>query len=202
MKILFLTRKFVDGDEVSEYVKALAEKVVSEGGEALILAFDDKEYYSVDDRVEVERVPLHYEGDSLYSWSMMLNNEMKEKARQYFEERDFDVIHANDWMTVPGATAIKQRFEVPVVLTLHSTENERGFESPNAEVISELEWKGCYNADKILVNSDSTRNSAVFDLDAPEQKIEVVDPLGDGWRHTVLKTYENLLDLEEVDVER
>lgn len=199
MKILMLTRKFVDGDEVSEYVKKLAETLVSEGHEAFILAFDDGGYYSVDERVEVERVPLHYEGDSLYSWSMMLNNEMKEKAREYLEEDDFDIIHANDWVTVPGATAIKKQFERPFVLTMHSTENERGFNDPNSEVISEMEWRGCYNADKIFVNSKSTYDSSIHDLDVPDDKIELLNPLNAEWSRSVLKNYENLLNLKEID---
>lgn len=200
MKILILTRKFVDGDDVSEYVKKLAETLVEEGHEASVLAFDDGGYYSVDERVEVERVPLHYEGDSLYSWSMMLNNEMKEKAREYLKEEDFDVIHANDWVTVPGATAIKKHFERPFVLTVHSTENERGFNDPNSEVISEMEWKGCYNADRIFVNSQSTYDSVVHDLDVPEEKLELLNPLSDEWAESVLKNYENLLNLSEIDV--
>lgn len=202
MKVLFLTRKFVDGDDISEYVKSLAETLVNEGHEAFVLAFDDGEYYSVDERVEVERVPLHYEGDSLYSWSMMLNNEMKEKGRELFDERDFEIIHANDWLTVPGATAIKKYSERPFVLTLHSTENERGFNDPNSEVISELEWKGGYKAEKILVNRQSTYDSAVYDLDVPEEKIEVLNPLSGDWHSSALKIYENLLNFKEIDLER
>lgn len=202
MKILFLTRRFVDGDDISEYVKALAEHAVGEGHEAAILAFDDGEYYSVDDRVEVKRVPLHYEGDSLYSWSMMLNNEMKEKAREYLGEKDFDIVHAHDWVTVPGATAIRKYFERPMTLTLHSTENERGFSDPNSEVISELEWKGCHQADRVLVNSEDTYNSVVHDLDIPEDKISILNPLSDGWQESVLKIYKELLNIREVDVKR
>lgn len=202
MRVLFLTRRFVDGDDVSEYVKALAEKLVEEGHNAVILAFDDGEYYSVNEGVKVERVPLHYEGDSLYSWSMMLNNEMKEKAREYLEGQDFDIIHANDWMTVPGATAVKKYSEKPFVFTMHSTENERGFSDPNSGVISELEWKGGYTADKLLVNKHSTYDSAVHDLDIPGEKIEVTNPLTEGWRESVLKIYENLLNLKEIDLEQ
>jgi len=202
MKILFLTRRFADGDDIAEYVKALAEYAVEKGHDAAILAFDDGEYYSVDERVEVERVPLHYEGDSLYSWSMMLNNEMKEKAREYLEKKDFDFVHANDWVTVPGATAIKKYFETPMMLTVHSTENERGFSDPNSDVISELEWKGCHQADKVLTNSDNTYGSLTHDLDVPGSKISVLNPLSNEWQESVLKIYEQLLNLREIDVKR
>lgn len=197
MKILFLTRRFIDGDDVSEYVKALAEKATDKGHKAVILAFDDNENYTVDSQVKVERVPLHYEGDSLYSWSMMLNNEMKERARKYLDKEDFDIVHANDWLTVPGATAVGKHFEKPIVLTVHSTENQRGFDDPHSEVISEMEWKGCKEADKILVNSEDTYNSLKHDLDVQDCKIQVLNPLASNWQDSVLNTYEDLLKTED-----
>lgn len=199
MKVMFLTRKFEDGDDISEYVKSLAEALVDRGHEAAVIAFDDGSHYSVDERVEVIRTNLHYEGDSLYSWSMMLNNEMKEKARELLEDKEFDIIHANDWTTVPGATAMKEYLDRTMVLTVHSTENERGFSDPNSPVISEMEWKGCKSADKIIVNSEDTLNSVKFDLDVPEEKTYLKDPLSEDWSESVLKIYEDLLQVKEVE---
>lgn len=198
MKVVFLARKFEDGDDISEYVKSLAETLVERGHGAAIIAFDDGAYYSIDERVEVIRTDLHYEGDSLYSWSMMLNNEMKEKARELLEDREFNVIHANDWTTVPGATAMKEYLDRPMVLTIHSTENDRGFSDPNSSVISEMEWKGCKSADKVFVNSEDTLNSVKFDLEAPEEKVKIKDPLSEIWPESALKIYENLINVEEV----
>ncbi len=199
MKVVFLTRKFEDGDDISEYVKSLAEALIDKGHEAAVIAFDDGSHYSIDDRVEVIRTNLHYEGDSLYSWSMMLNNEMKEKARELLEDREFDIIHANDWTTVPGATAMKEYLDRPMVLTVHSTENERGFSDPNSSVISEMEWKGCKSADKIIVNSEDTLNSVKFDLEVPEEKTYLKDPLSHDWSDSVLKIYENLLQGKRIE---
>lgn len=199
MKILFLTRRFVDGDEVSEHIKALSQYLVEKGHESVILAFEEGSC-SVEG-FRVEKVSVFYEGDSFYSWSMMLNNELKHRARELLEEEAFDLIHAHDWVTVSGGLALKKRFELPTVLTVHSTEHERGFNDPNSSVISEMEWKGAQNADKLLANNEDTMNSLIHDLDAESGKIQVVDPLNSGWTEKILKTYEELVKLEEIDAE-
>jgi len=201
VRIALLARKFEDGDPVSEYVKHIAEYLVQNGSEACILAFDDGAHYSVDERVEVYRVPLHYEGESLYSWSMMMNNELKGEARQLFEEQEFDIIHANDWMTVSGATALKASLDRPVVLTLHSTEHERGFHSENSSMISELEWKGCRDADAVIANNNDTYNSVLYDLDVNESKLERISPFDDAWQEMILKTYRELIKTEQLGAE-
>jgi hypothetical protein len=199
MKTLFLLKNFSDGDEISEYVKSLSEGLVEEGHNATIVAHEDGSSYSVDERVEVERIPLHYEGDSLYSWVMMLNNKMKEKVRGLVEEEEFDLIHANDWITVPTATSIKNHIGTPFFLTVHSTENQRGFSDPNSSMISELEWQGCKEARKVLVNSEETSGSLQNDLDVPESKINCKNPLSGDWKSTILNLYEQELNIKKVD---
>jgi hypothetical protein len=125
---------------------------------------------------------------------MMMNNEMKGVVTSLMEDEEFDIIHSNDWTTVPGGVAVSKHAEIPLVLTLHSTENERGFGGEESEVISELEWQGVYEAEKVFVNRDDTRNSALFDLDTPEEKLQMVEPLSGGWQQTVLNKYRELLD--------
>jgi len=197
MKVLLLSKNLSDGEAVSEYVKNLAEYLVSENNEVTIVSFDDESYYSIDDRVNVNRFPLNFEGDNLYNWSMMMNNEMKGQVVEETDVEEFDIIHAHDWTTVPGAVSLSKQFETAFVLTIHSTENERGFGSEESEVISELEWQGTFEADKVIVNRDETRNSVLFDLDAPEEKLEMIDPLKDGWQQIILNNYRNLLDNKE-----
>ncbi len=193
MNVVLLSKQLKDGEAISEYTKNIAEKLVQEGHEATIISFDDGSYYSIDDRVDVVRFPLHFDGDNIYNWSMMMNNEMKGQVMGLLEEKDFDLIHANDWTTVPGAVAISKHLEKPMVITIHSTENERGFEGEHAEMISELEWQGAYESDRVLVTKEDTKNSVLFDLDAPEDKLEVIDPFSDGWRERILNKYRELL---------
>ena len=192
MKVLFLTKTLSDGEEVSEHIKTLAEALISEGHEAEILSFDDGESCSVHEEIGVETVSLFYEGDSLYSWAMMFNNELKRKIRRLLEREEIDIIHAHDWVTVPAATAATQKYGLPMALTLHSTENERGFNDPNSEVISELEWKGSYSANKVFVNREATYRSVRSDLEVPDHKICKINPLTQEWEKTVMDQYEKM----------
>lgn len=197
MKVLLLSKEFRDGEGISEYCKSISSYLVDQGHEAAIVSFDDGSYYSVDDCVEVYRVPVHFDGDSIYSWAMVLNNELKSQARELFEEEDFDIIHANDWTTVPGGVALSRHLEKPLVVTIHSTENERGFEGDHAPLISELEWQGAFEADNVLATKQDTKNSLLFDLDVPEEKIDVIDPYSGEWEKRVLSKYEELVKNDE-----
>lgn len=192
MKVLILSKEFKDGEEISEYCKTLAEHLVNEENEVTIISFDDGSYYSIDDRVNVHRAPVHFEGDNIYNWSMILNNEIKREASKIGIE-DYDIIHANEWMTVPGGVTLSKHYEKPLVLTIHSTENQRGFQADYSEVISELEWQGAYEADKILTTNEDTKNSVLFDLEAPEEKTELVHPYNNSWTQKVLNNYRELI---------
>ncbi len=197
MKILLLSKNFCDGEGISEYCKSIASYLVEEGHETAIVSFDDGSYYSVDEEVDVYRVPVHFDGDNIYNWAMVLNNELKRQARELFEQDDFDVIHANDWSTVPGGVALSRHLEKPLVVTMHSTENERGFEGEHAPMISELEWQGAGEADRVFATKHDTKNSLLFDLDVPEEKIRVIDPYSGEWRERVLNNYRELLEKDE-----
>lgn len=196
MKVLILSKEFRDGEGVSEYCKNISEYLVEQGHDVTILSFDDGSYYSIRDEVNVERVPVPFEGDNIYNWSMILNNELKRQAAMQGEDF-FDLVHANDWTTVPGAVTLAKHFDKPFVLTLHSTENERGFQGDHSDVISELEWQGVYEADRILTTNEDTKNSVLFDLESPDDKVEVIDPYAENWRQRVLKNYQKLIKQRE-----
>ena len=199
MRVAFLVKNFADGDEVSEYVKSLAEYVAENGGEPVIFSFDDESDYTVSEDVEVKRFRLHYDGDSLYTWAMMMNNEMKNHVITALKD-EVDAIHANDWLTAPGGLTLSRHLEKPFFLTIHSTENMRGFQDENSGLISEMEWQGCFEADKVFANNDDVKNSLLFDLSMPDEKVCVADPLHEGWREKILKSYREFLD-KEVEVE-
>lgn len=193
MKAVFITRKFEEGEASTEYAKTLASAVVDEGGEAAVVSFDDGSYYSVDDRVDVYRVDMPFDGDNLFNWSMMLNNELKRQAREAFDERP-DIIHVVDWTAIPGGVALSKSYEIPLVVTFQSTENERGFEGEHAEVISELEWDGAFEADLAIATSEDTKNSLLFDLDVPDEKLDFIDPYAPEWEQNVLNSYREIIN--------
>jgi hypothetical protein len=199
MRIAFLVKNFADGDDLSEYVKSLAEYAADKGHDPFVVSFDDGSHYTVSDEVEVERFRLHFEGDSLYTWAMMMNNELKARVMDDLEGK-VDVIHANDWTTAPGGVTLSKHLEKPLFITFHSTENMRGFQGENSGLISEMEWQGSFEADLVFANNDDVKNSLLFDLDLPDEKVEVADPLHHGWQERILNAYGEILD-REVEVE-
>jgi hypothetical protein len=196
MRIAFLVKNFADGDDVSEYVKSLAEYAAEKGHDPCVFSFDDRSHYSVSEDVEVERFRLHFDGDSLYTWAMMMNNEMKGKVMEKIEEESIDIIHANDWTTAPGGVTLSKHLEKPLFLSFHSTENQRGFQGEHSGLISELEWQGSFEADRVFANNDDVKNSLLFDLDLPDEKISVADPLHNGWQEKILNCYQEISDKE------
>jgi len=197
MKVLFLTRCFGEGEAATEHVKAVSHELVEQGDEAVVVAFDDGAYYSVDDRVEVKRVGLPFEGGNMYNWSMMMNNELKKEAQEAFKDEEPDIIHSIDWTTVSGGVALSRYLDTPLVVTFQSTENERGFGGEQAGVISELECQGAFEAEKAIATSEDTKNSLLFDLDVPEEKIDIIDPFSDKWQQRVLNSYKDTIKQEK-----
>ena len=196
MKTVFIAQKFEDGRAETEYAKSVAHKVVEDDGKAAIVSYDDGTHYSVDERVDVYRVDLPFDGDNLFNWSMVLNNELKRQAREAFEDEP-DIVHVVDWTAIPGGVALTKTYDIPLVVTFQSTENERGFQGDHAEEISELEWDGAFEADLAIATSEGTKNSLLFDLDVPEDKLEIIDPYGPEWEEKVLNGYRNLLKQEK-----
>lgn len=192
MNVLFIARKFEEGEASTEYIKHLSHEVVERGHNAAVVSFDDGSYYSIDDRVEVHRVNLNFDGDNLYNWSMMLNNELKRQAREVFDEEEIDLVHIIDWTTISGGVALSKHLDVPLFITFQSTENTRGFGGEHAGMISELEWQGVDQAEKIIATSEDTKNSLLFDLDAEEEKLDYIDPYEEGWTSRVINAYEKM----------
>lgn len=199
MRIAFLVKNFADGNDLSEYVKSLAEYAAGQGHDPFVISFDDGSHYTISDEVEVHRFQLHFEGDSLYTWAMMMNNEMKGQVMQQLESEEIDLIHANDWTTAPGGVTLSKHLEKPLFMTFHSTENMRGFQGEHSGLISDMERQGSFEADKVFANNDDAKNSLLFDLDLSDEKVCVADPLHGGWQEKILKSYREFLG-KEVEV--
>jgi glycosyltransferase involved in cell wall biosynthesis len=104
---------------------------------------------------EIEREPDsvcfsfsgHY-GPDLFSEVARYALAVAELAR----ERDFDVIHAHDWMTYPAGLLAKATSGKPCVLHLHACEYDRSGEDVNVR-IRDIEQAGFDGADRIVTVS-------------------------------------------------
>ncbi|WP_297085564.1 glycosyltransferase family 4 protein [uncultured Draconibacterium sp.] len=103
-------------------------------------------------------------------------------ARVIAEEKDFDVIHAHDWLTYPAGIAAKNVSGKPLVIHVHATDFDRSGGDVNPKVYA-IEREGMEAADKIITVSNLTRNIVIEKYGiAPEKVITVynaVEAVGD-----------------------
>ncbi len=94
-------------------------------------------------------------------------------AKHVAKEEEHDVIHAHDWMTYQAAINAKKISKKPLVVHLHATEFDRTGDNPDPR-ISHIEWQGLKEADKIITNSEYSKQNIIKHYKIPPGKIEVV----------------------------
>jgi glycogen synthase len=87
--------------------------------------------------------------------------------------KDFDVIHAHDWLTYPAGIAAKYVSGKPLVIHVHATEFDRTGEKVNQQVY-DIERRGMEEADRIIAVSNFTRNIIIEKYGIPEDKVVTV----------------------------
>lgn len=87
-----------------------------------------------------------------------------------------DIIHVHDWLGIEAGIALKERFSIPLVLTIHSLEYMRSADdSSNSEgIIDNIETKGMAEADIIIAVSDFMKKEIVRKYNIDEDKIMVI----------------------------
>jgi len=165
---LFLAQELDHDDAVTAHCRACAQAWQADGDVRTIAAHNRLNNAAL---LSPNTSDVPFEASNIFDWSMMVNNEFKRIARQQIDTGSLSLVHANDWLTVPAGISIAKRYNAYLVLSLHSTENNRGFNGEHAPLISNMEWQGCYEADRVMVARDEVWNSVLFDLDVPEQKV-------------------------------
>lgn len=91
-------------------------------------------------------------------------------------QRNPILLHAHDWLVHPAVKALKHRYKLPLIATIHATEHGRhgGIHSDLSRTISHLEWELCYEAWRVIVCSEFMRHEVVHALDVPYGKIDVI----------------------------
>jgi len=87
--------------------------------------------------------------------------------------REFDLIHAHDWMTFPAGVALAQITGKPLVVHVHSLEYDRSGLSVNDQ-INQIERFGLESADKVIAVSYYTARSIQKYHNIGKEKISVV----------------------------
>lgn len=89
-------------------------------------------------------------------------------------DKDFDAIHAHDWLTMEAGVRAKQLTDAPLIVHVHSTEFDRAGGSRGNPIAHEIEYQGLIVADRIIAVSEITKNIIIEQYGIPADKIEVV----------------------------
>jgi glycosyltransferase involved in cell wall biosynthesis len=90
------------------------------------------------------------------------------------EEREFDLVHAHDWLTFRAALRVKELKNCPIILHVHSVESDRAGSKQGNPLVREIEEVSLHLADRIIAVSQHTKNTIIEDYGIPADKIEVV----------------------------
>lgn len=90
------------------------------------------------------------------------------------EEREFDLVHAHDWLTFRAALRVKELRNCPIILHVHSLESDRAGAQPGNPFVREIEGLALTLADQIIAVSEHTKQMIVQDYGIPADRIRVV----------------------------
>jgi glycosyltransferase involved in cell wall biosynthesis len=160
---------------IAAHCEDLATTLADNGHEPVVVTYGDEESSEMRDGVEIHRVPSSNSAENTLSWAMHLGHQMEKKAIELSKNKDFDLIHAHDWMAVPGATGVKKTLDLPMVFTVHSTQKGRdGIDSEYQRTIHNLEWYGTYEADEVITVGREFSEEVKHNYDVPPEKVNYI----------------------------
>lgn len=125
------------------------------------IAYDSYKYVKEDGTVEWLNI---YDQQELYEHAVA----------QLVDQREFDIIHAHDWLTARAAMRAKEKRGCPMILHLHSIESDRAGGVGGNPLVKEIEELAVHMADRVIAVSQHTKNCIVRDYGVPADKVEVV----------------------------
>ncbi|MDJ0555749.1 MAG: glycosyltransferase family 4 protein [Microcoleaceae cyanobacterium MO_207.B10] len=180
MKIMVLSWEFppriIGG--IARHVAELYPELVKLGHEVHLITVKSGEapMYEIVEGIEVHRVPVG-PSQNFFHWVANMNEAMGRHGGKIMkEEKGFDIIHAHDWLVADAAIALKHIFKLPLIATIHATENGRhnGIHNHSQQYINEKEKELVYNAWRVIVCSNYMRGEVARTLDSPWDKIDVI----------------------------
>ncbi|WP_255298407.1 1,4-alpha-glucan branching protein domain-containing protein [Brevibacillus dissolubilis] len=129
--------------------------------------------------IHVRRLPTYQPNgrSDFFDWVFQLNLAMVDELARYAEEGiHFDLIHAHDWLVSFAAIEAKQRYQYPLLSTIHAMEHGRnqGLHTPLQHRIHHYEWKLTYESWRVIACSDYMKDEMIRHFQLPADKIDVI----------------------------
>lgn len=125
------------------------------------IAYDSHKYVSYDG---------HTVTHDIYAQQLLY----EQAVSRLIETKEFDIVHAHDWLTFRAALRIKERMGCPIVLHVHSVESDRAGGNQGNPLVHEIEATSLTLADQIIAVSDFTKQAIMRDYHIPSERITVV----------------------------
>ncbi len=125
------------------------------------LAYDSKSFSSLEHKDHLHKIIPH---QIVY----------EQAVERLVKLKEFDVIHAHDWLTFRAgmrAKAIKNR---PLILHVHSIERDRAGGNYGNPIVREIESTALLMADRVIAVSEHTKQQIIDEYSIPTSKVEVV----------------------------
>lgn len=201
MRPLFITWEYPPNKAggIAAHCEDLASTLADQGHKPVVITYGHKDDVEFRDGVEIHRVASTESATDTISWAMHLGYRMEKKAIELSKQKEFDLVHAHDWMTVPGATGIKNTLDLPMVFTVHSMQKGRdGIDSEYQQTIHNLEWYGTYEADQVITVGREFSEQVKHTFEVPEEKVNYIP---NGVDLEKFDSHSNSLDYEEYALE-
>lgn len=130
--------------------------------------------------VQIHRVHLEGIPSDFLHEIQLLNLATEKRVRQLLEDwrpgGQPTLFHAHDWLSLDSARELKYDYKLPLVATVHATENGRhgGIFNDTSRYIHEQEYWLTYEAWRVIVCSDFMKSEATRIFNTPSDKIDVI----------------------------
>ena len=124
---------------------------------------------------ESEKYDLHFKNGSSTTLDMRGQQKMfRDNVAKLALQREFDILHAHDWLTFRAAMAAKVVSGKPLIVHIHSTEFDRAGGGYGNPMVHEIEYAGMMMADQVFAVSQHTKNVICREYGIPAHKVAVV----------------------------
>jgi glycogen(starch) synthase len=122
--------------------------------------------------------PYSIQTQDFINWVFQLNMAMLEHTIRIINQNgyEFDIVHVHDWIAAFCARALKHIYNIPLICTIHATENGRnnGLHNDLQRYISNVEWWATYEAWKVIVCSRYMKYELNNFFQLPDDKIKII----------------------------
>jgi glycosyltransferase involved in cell wall biosynthesis len=130
--------------------------------------------------VHVHRVHLEQKPNDFVHEIQLLNDATEIRVRELLEDwrrgGQPTIFHAHDWLSLDAARELKYEYMLPMVATVHATEEGRngGIHNDMQAYIHEQEYWLTYEAWRVIICSEFMRGEVIRSFNVPYDKTDVV----------------------------